>query len=1191
MKEPLTISRQSPELESMDYSRLREAGIAWIQEMAGEIWTDYNTHDPGVTILEVLCYAITDLGYRAGQNIEDIIAPDPASPEAEDIKNFFTAAEILPNRPVTFDDYRKLIIDVSVYDDTDTGCESVGVRNAWISVADTPEVPFWADRARNTLSYEPPPQNPEAEPIPLRPLYDILLEFEQCETFGDLNSPLLTDSFTVTDAGVQDLEGMELHFEVEFARWDDPDVEWESPESIRKSIRDLSVQFLNTPAAYGFSYDTDEEHALTLEARGQAGPGPDLTELTAQANAFLESMAVSYQGRVQKILEIIGRVRSRLHANRNLCEDFRSFRALKIESIVVCADIELDLDADVEEVQAQIFHRITRFLSPDINFYTLTELLQSGTPVEEIFEGPLLEHGFVTDSELKQTSRREVIYVSDLIQIIMNVDGVTAVKEIEIANLPQGNEEGIPSRSVTWCLELAHRYNYVPRLSVADSKLTFFKEQLPYLAKSRIVDERLRELESEEGSRKMRDPVRDLKPPRGQFLDLGRYTSIQEEFPSTYGVGSAGLSSTVSEKRRAEAKQLKGYLKFFDQLLVNYLAQLAHVRELFSMSAERDETGRYKIGRTYYTQALSEAAPPEERELYTQIDTHIMNLNRVAESPELFVERRNKFLDHLMARFAEQFTEYATLTYRLSGEGGGEELIRDKLAFLNAYPEISSGRGTAFNYRDLCRLWHIDNRSGLEKRSSLHVGIDKGSAEDLVFTENFTVTESGGVFGFEVRGADHATLLTEPAGSPFGSRKEAAEAVEKLINSGLFREAYKVTEGDGGYQFTLYCGELPAGISKKQNYGDLSEAEADIEKLIEVMEREYFENHESNRNNYTAPVENYFSVSGSFSGSSFQIAYRLYSTPFSTDEEDLLLEGSLQGELESAHEAGRAEELEERTDEFIWDVVSSGALLDRYSFFRDEEESGRLRLTDRFGRELGVSGGDYEELSEAEGLRDFFYNTFFSREGVHLVEHILLRPLTDQITEEQHAGDVSEPDVSEPDVLPDVPEPDVSEPDVSEPDVLPEGAGTGGDPEPAKIRDPLMPIYLDPECSHCQLTDPYSYIATVVLPYWQGRFSNMDFRKYFERRIREEAPAHVFLKICWISNRQMRQFESCYKRWLLERSRTEPDRSALSAALEDLITMMDQLRNVYPVGRLHDYEESDTLEEAMILNNSILGSA
>ena len=27
-------------------------------------WTDTNAHDPGVTVLEVICYAITDLQYR-----------------------------------------------------------------------------------------------------------------------------------------------------------------------------------------------------------------------------------------------------------------------------------------------------------------------------------------------------------------------------------------------------------------------------------------------------------------------------------------------------------------------------------------------------------------------------------------------------------------------------------------------------------------------------------------------------------------------------------------------------------------------------------------------------------------------------------------------------------------------------------------------------------------------------------------------------------------------------------------------------------------------------------------------------------------------------------------------------------------------------------------------------------------------
>ena len=27
-------------------------------------WTDHNTHDPGITVLEALCYVLTDLQYR-----------------------------------------------------------------------------------------------------------------------------------------------------------------------------------------------------------------------------------------------------------------------------------------------------------------------------------------------------------------------------------------------------------------------------------------------------------------------------------------------------------------------------------------------------------------------------------------------------------------------------------------------------------------------------------------------------------------------------------------------------------------------------------------------------------------------------------------------------------------------------------------------------------------------------------------------------------------------------------------------------------------------------------------------------------------------------------------------------------------------------------------------------------------------
>jgi len=59
MSESITISKKAPESKSQQYDFLREEGIKYIQKVAGKIWTDYNIHDPGVSILEVLAYAIT----------------------------------------------------------------------------------------------------------------------------------------------------------------------------------------------------------------------------------------------------------------------------------------------------------------------------------------------------------------------------------------------------------------------------------------------------------------------------------------------------------------------------------------------------------------------------------------------------------------------------------------------------------------------------------------------------------------------------------------------------------------------------------------------------------------------------------------------------------------------------------------------------------------------------------------------------------------------------------------------------------------------------------------------------------------------------------------------------------------------------------------------------------------------------
>ena len=65
------IPRLRIDLDGLDFDTLRKEAFDKVQDLSGEIWTDYNTHDPGVTILEHLCYGLTDLSYRTGFEVPE----------------------------------------------------------------------------------------------------------------------------------------------------------------------------------------------------------------------------------------------------------------------------------------------------------------------------------------------------------------------------------------------------------------------------------------------------------------------------------------------------------------------------------------------------------------------------------------------------------------------------------------------------------------------------------------------------------------------------------------------------------------------------------------------------------------------------------------------------------------------------------------------------------------------------------------------------------------------------------------------------------------------------------------------------------------------------------------------------------------------------------------------------------------
>jgi hypothetical protein len=1655
MSESITISKKTPESKSQQYDFLREEGLKYIQKVAGKIWTDYNIHDPGVSILEVLAYAITELGYRASYNIEDLLANDPDDKNARDIRNFFTAREILPNAPITINDYRKLMIDVDVYDSENEDCKHVGVKNAWIEKSKSNEIPIYVHKNESKLSYLPDASVPGQSPLDIGILYDILLEFEKCDEYGDLNENSLTRNLVIEEhLPDTNINGLTIKMTVDFPRWDSENTNWDDLLSVKSDVN-IDLQFYHVPNSYDFGYTIVNKLVKlkgTFTSASDIVPVAGLQEIEDKINSFIyydaNSLLAFYLLKIKKIKEIVEAVKARLNANRNLCEDFYKISALKVEKIAVCADIEISKDADVESVQAEIYHEIAKFLSPAVYFYkleemldkckklqelaileidtdnkyfkvdrNLDELLNAGDSititgsrsndgdyiiksvsvdtdtstskvyvtedissdlltggelftfyitekdeclsVDKIFEGPALEHGFIDDTELEKADRKKYIHVSDLIQIIMDVKGVISVKTIQIANIPQDNKDGsIESKAVKWCLQLAFEQNYVPRLSVTDSKIVFYKDQLPFRASATKVDELLDSLEKSERVAKLYNEVLDFQVPKGVYRDLESYETIQNEFPLTYGIGDEGLPSLgknkeYNERRKASARQLKGYLMHFDQLLANYFSQLAHVKDLFSMNAEKDEFGNYIIGRTYYTQPLFEIVPNVD-ELYVDKNGHAVSLNTIAESEDEFFVRKNKFLDHLIGRFAENFTDYALLTIQI--EGGvkaSNELVADKLAFLNAYPAISSLRGTGFNHQEPCKIWHIDNISGLRRRVSFLTGIDEPKVENLYFSASLAIVQSGD--NFEIQVSNTVPELILKSFESFSTETEAKSALEKMIINGLNKANYHVFSEDGGasYFFSLNCGDSEIlAVSERTDYPDNSaggELDTNIDELVQLFNNEFYLNVESNRNNLACPLLNYIQYSINVGMEPNPpvaiVSYELFKNPFSTDISDKLLTGEyivdgknkaevdiisvdlatqtivIDGNIAAKLKAGDVliiedsqdndgvytvvsatdvlgtteivvseaiptaavplgellyntdtetellEKAQEQLHEILWQLVKNASQSGKYYFSAESGET-RFRIFNNFGIDLAesvasnfneplaveisnlVSGkiqitgssannGEYtvtgataigpditvtttETLPSAtadgsvgftetfqfsankeqnsftieadltanlfkgdsikiagsysvDGLYtifsialigsdtvikveepvpsdddtgefnysksfkiekvtpnsitfkggydekaillfiDFIIQKFFSNEGFHVVEHVLLRPkvkgkhfveavantLTEGLTNLgslyfsetlplfsiSSATNVFRVDGNLTSFL------DESKSTAISSEIVISGSGendgvyqvksvqydavknrtaikteeavystilnpaiygnltylkgtaisaisandlsiTVADTETLKIKagdvveirdsfenindgnyrvkqvvdnvatqiifidrvemeveDSLLPIVLDNDkCDDCKIQDPYTCVASVIIPHWQGRFDNMDFRRFFERQLRMEAPAHVFLVICWISCEQMTEFELKYKAWLIENARKEKDFGMLSARLNDLNDIMGRLRNVYPSGTLYDCEKDETLENAIILNNSVLGN-
>jgi len=599
-----TISTAPAEHLALDYEALRLEGIALLQRLTGHRWTDYNAHDPGITILEQLCYAITDLAYRISHDLPDLLHEPTADGEeaGEPFPHLFSPAQILSTAPVTLTDMRKVVLDVD------------GVRNAWIE--------------------------PIAEPQPA------------------------------------------LYY--------------------HEGRRELSLR-------------ADDETAQRVDLRGLYRVLIEKSELTWRGGARVEQ-----------------EVAQRLHACRNLCEEFAEVVVLDPIDARVHADVEIDAIEDPEEVLLEIYRTIADYISPTICFATLQQLLAKGVPIDEIYDGPLLTHGFIHDDEFARLSRRDTLHTSDLIQAIMGVRGVRAIRRIELSlggGAPQPWSARVDDGRVARLVlsELGAGQPLSVKLLRERVKVAV-DEAAVGIAYGSWLTGREKQRTTRSG---------DLLPSAGRDRKLDAYTSVQHHLPATYGVGAIGLPGSASPTRKAESQQLRAYLTVFDQILANSFAQLAKARELFAFSHAAE---------TYFTQPLTDptiglgdvwrsAAP-------TQATLKELTLG---ERSRVETDRRHRFLNHLLARFSEQLTDYSLLLYGATRQGNDGEgqardtqwvrarLAEDKAHFLREYPKISGSRGAAIN---LLGPPSADNRSGLGERLRLKLGLREADEESFCVIEH-----------------------------------------------------------------------------------------------------------------------------------------------------------------------------------------------------------------------------------------------------------------------------------------------------------------------------------------------------------------------------------------------------------------------------------------------------------------------
>ncbi|WP_316632408.1 hypothetical protein [uncultured Flavobacterium sp.] len=630
-----------------DFNFLKDEAIDYIQNHIGNQWTNFNPSDPGMTILDQVCYALTELGYCTDFSIPDILTDSHGKLEIEN--QFYLPYKILTTSPYTIDDYKKYLID--------------GIKD----------------------------------------IYNVTIT-----AFGT-NIPPFNRVYQV-------------------------------------------YLYIN----------------------------PDIT-VPAELTIICES-AFYY-----------------LNQCRNIGELFNMPIALKPQDCWIGGKIELQKEVDEQEVLLDLQNKIRSYIFPKIAQASYETLTENGYDSTEIYDGPYLKNGWILSESL--TDKKDILKAIDLITVIESVNGVVSVSGLQFYQDIKAVSELQSTVNQILSIDIFTSYKNQKLLLTCNGK------DLPVDAVGPL---QLSSCKFEENTSNINNKP-SLKLPTSSFRDINTYYSIQNTFPQQYGLGDDKIEDDSATIQVAQSRQLKGYLTLFDQVLANQFSQLANISKLFSFTnslcgSPSDKENYYALkdkfqkkhleypvpykmfSPSYFYQSLynvphikpllknnktfgysfGEETQTEIKEKswldYQQdpYNPYIFGMMKIMEEEDTNLDRRNKLLDHLLARHGESPMVIDSIIDNTiyTGNKRKDQIILKSL-YLQNLGLLSYNRQKAYNFLSASKITAGINKNidvSLQSIKNDHFNYINANTSDFIFKsdhinkkEKLSKTDFNNFSGFELK--------------------------------------------------------------------------------------------------------------------------------------------------------------------------------------------------------------------------------------------------------------------------------------------------------------------------------------------------------------------------------------------------------------------------------------------------------